>query len=430
MTVRTTSAGATVSEDHAYSVRPYEPADESAVRGLSAPTATDQPVATWLEWYGESPAVDRLPMALVEADGTIVGGVPFLALHIRADDQVAIAMAPGPTLIDPGRDPDALRERAIAGAMEYSAAATLADRPPHGIDIVTSANVDLGPALAVEDRPFVFFTFAAQPPDDSPSESDRVEERLSPIAAAADGIDWTHRAKSVRYDRIQHHGALLARRIPGPPGRALGAPFTGVGRRVRRVRDRRADFDTDPYTVAHHEGIPAATLGACYDANRPASTHTVADRAFYRWWAGRPDLGRIDTYVVHRGSRVAAALIAHREETRSDSLDVRCIDHVLPMTGGPTRPDAVAAGLQRLLREHTAADVVRTSNPLVPERVLAAYGFNRADRLPRSLLVSREDRVVGIHPTVAGDRRLGSRPIGEVVPFLWALAAGPWSGFN
>lgn len=389
-----------------YTVRPFHPDDESAVLDLGGGNLAPVERREWFEWIAhENPYVEHVPMAIVEEAGDVVAALPLWAFRIRAGESEGLAFGCGEPVVALGHDADDLAARAAAGAIDYYVAAALDERPPTGVDVVTGPAVDARAAAAdIHEFPAMFFGHGS-------AETGAVDER----------VPWTKRSERADDYRIQRHGAFVATRIPGPPGRALGAGISAVTGRVRRARDRRASFETGPYTVMGHHGVPDATLAACFEASTPPDAHVVYDRAFYEWWYSRPGIEDVRTYVVYRGSEVAAGLVAHREAASDAGVDTVRIDNVVPVTGDPDRPDAVAAGMERLLAEHADADVIRTTTPLVPDAVSSAYGFRSGERFPTSLLASGA-AVLGIRPLIDRQGTLGNRPLGETAPFLWPLA--------
>lgn len=412
-------------------VRPYEPPAGDVVGGRHDDRRE------WFEWYRANPYVDHVPVAVVErpvggtaatpddgdepgaeatesvaesAETEVVAALPFAAVRVRADDETALAMSPGELWTKRGHEDDAeaLRRRALEGAVDYYATADFASTPAF------------------------FFTGAVPEPaeddgeDDTDDEPDVIAEGIETDSDEDESTDdtfWEPREPEETYHRIHDHGALLGQRMPSILGRLLGTPISAVSRRVRRWRDGRVDFDTGRYVVMDQDGVPAATLAACYRSRVPSGTHAVFDEEFYRWWAARPDVGDLTTVVVYAGGDVAAVIVVERDEI--DGVDVARIAHVLPVTGDPDRPDAVAAGMERLLAEHRDADEIRIATPLFPDSVRDAYGFGRADSFPTSLFVAASERRIGIRP-IAGKGHLGDRPVGEAAPFLWSvLPAGP-----
>lgn len=393
-------------------VRPYEPPAGDVVGGRHGDRRE------WFEWYRANPYVDHVPVAVVErpVGGTatataedvdpdveteIVAALPFAVVRVRAADEEALAMAPGELWTGRGHGEDAeeLRRRALEGAVDYYATADFESTPAFFV-------TDAAPEPATEDED-----------DGNDEEAMGSDEEDDEIGDEFDDF-WEPREREETFHRIQDHGALLGQRLPGPIGRALGAPIRVVARRIRRWRDGRVDFDTDRYVTMRHEGVPAATMAACYRSRLPSGTHVVFDGEFYRWWAARPDSGDLTTVVVYEGSDVAAAMVVER--TDSDGVDVARIDHVLPITGDPDRPDALAAGMERLLAEHGDADEIRIGTPLFPGSVRDAYGFGSADSFPTSLFVAASERRIGIR-TISGKGHLGDRPVGEAAPFLWSV---------
>lgn len=445
--MRTPSGVAASTEGSQDVVRPYEPDDEDAVRDLAERHRTDG--RAWFEWYRTNPYLDHVPIAIVEqpaganedTDGEpeIVAALPFAAVRVRAGEDDAVATSPqelwtARTVDDEEVDP--VRQRAIAGARDYYAAATVNDRPPADVDVVTAPAVDASATATFETTPAFFFTHDAsdeadadEAPEDDTNDGEGNDEAGTDDATIDDESHgfWEPRSTRESFHRIQDHGALLGQRL-GPIGRILGTPIGAVARRVRTWRDGRVDVDTDPYVVNRHREVPSATLAACYRSNRPASAHVAFDESFYRWWFARPDRGTLTTYVVHRHSDVAAGIVVERGGGSADGaggaaggIDAATIEHVVPVTGDPDRPDAVAVGFERLLDEHGDADEIRTANPLFPDGVCDAYGLEAGDAFPTSLFVTADERRLGTRPVVASERTVGDRPFGEADPFLRTL---------
>lgn len=392
-------------ESAPYTVRPFREDDEEEVLALGGGELAPMERREWFEWaVHENPYVDHVPVSIVEQAGNIVAALPLLAFRVRDRTGDGLAFGCGDPITAVGRDEDELIPRAITGAIDYYVAAALDERPPMDVDVVTSPEVDeRAAATDIDEFPALFFAVG-------PEESGLVSE----------GVPWTRRAERAEDYRVQRHGAFVANRIPGPPGRWLGAGISAVTSRVRRARDRRASFDTAPYTVMRHHGVPDATLEACFEESLPPDAHVVYDQAFYDWWYSRPSIEGVTSYVVYRGSEVVAGLVTHRD-TDDDGIETLHIDNVVPVTGDPKRPRAIAAGMERLLAEHTDVDVIRTANPLFPNSVLSAYGFRNGAKFPTSLLAG-DTKVLGLRPLIEGQRVLGNRPIGETGPFLWPLA--------
>lgn len=403
----TTAGHAASTTDH-YTVRPFRPEDEEAIRHIGGGNLAPMERGEWFEWVArENPYVEDVPMAIVEQADEVVAALPLLAVRIRAGDREALAFGCGEPVVALGHDEEELATRAITGAIDYYVAAALSERPPMDVDVVTSPDVDERAAAAdVDEFPAMFFGVGT-------GESGVVAER----------VPWSKRAERAADYRVQRHGAFVANRIPGPPGRMIGAGISAITTRVRRWRDGRASasFDTGPYTVMRHRGVPDATLEACFERSTPPDAHVVYDQAFYDWWYSRPDVERVTSYVVYRGSEVAAGLVTHHERDAENGIETLHVDNVVPVTGDPERPTAIAAGMERLLAEQAGADVIRIGTPLVPNSVLSAYGFRSGDKFPTSMATG-EPSVLGLRPLIDGQRTLGTRPVGETGPFLWPLA--------
>ena len=422
-------------DDQPYRVRPFAAGDRDA---LSALTGWPDDRDAWLDWWAANPFVAHDPMAVVERVGAaedheaaaddreLVGALPFFAIPVRAGDEQRVTLVPGPIAVAPGEDTEELRRRALDGAIDYYAAAAVGERPPTDVDVVTGADVDVA---AIPDPPsFVAVPSTSigddQAKDEREDEGWQTDDEARETAAGesdSDEVDEPTRepgvSEAVRWDRIQRHGALLARRLP--LGGAIGAPVSLLSRPIRRWRDGRASFDTDDFVVTCHDWVPDATMAAGYAASAPASTHVALTEPFLDWWYRRPGGPPTTSCVAYRGQEVAAALVAERETV--DGVDAVTVRHVVPLSGDPARPAAVAAVLNHLLAEHRDADVVRITSPAVPRSVLDAYGFRRPDSLPTSLFVAAPTETLELRPVVAGERTVGGRPVSEAATSVWSL---------
>ena len=417
-------------DDQPYRVRPFAAGDRT---GLSALTGWPDDRDAWLDWWEGNPFVAHDPMAVVEhveADGDreLVGALPFFAIPVRAGDEQRVTLVPGPIAVAPGEETEELRRRALDGAIDYYAAAAVGERPPTDVDVVTGADVDVA---AIPDPP----SFVAVPStsttndgaehdaaNSDASETDVLDgDDAAPGPSASDDADEPTRepgvSEAVRWDRIQRHGALLGRRLP--LGGVLGAPVSLLSRPIRRWRDGRASFDTDDFVVMCHGWVPDATMAAGYAASAPASTHVALTEPFLDWWYRRPGGPPTTSCVAYRGQEVAAGLVAERETV--DGVDAVTVRHVVPLSGDPARPAAVAAVLDHLLAEHRDADVVRITSPAVPRSVLDAFGFRRPDSLPTSLFVTAPTETLELRPIVDGERSVGGRPASEAAASFWSL---------
>jgi len=381
-----------------YTLRWFESGDEADFVAMFNEVWSAEKTADWFDWrYRDNPYVDEVTMLVAEHEERVVATCPFVAVRVRAGDVTRLAFLSTDvmTLSDH-------RRRGLFETMTQSAVDRYVERPP-------------------SERPAILFNHA---------------NRYS--RPGFERLGWEYSSPQVRYNRLQRAGSYVVDRLgggsdgPGGSGgaggvrravaRLAGAVATATNRGALALADRRASFDTDRFAVERRGDVPAATLAACYDACRPDAVHVAYDEPFYEWRFAEPGNAPDATYLVRAGDRVVVGLIVHRERDERNDTSTVTISHVTPAAGGPERTAAIAAAVERILADSRDADLVRTTNPLVPPAVRRAYGFLPDDRLPMSKLAEPSGLTLGRRPLVEGEWTLADRPIRGADPYLWTLA--------
>jgi len=367
---------------NAYDVRRYRRGDERAFVDLYNEVWSAEKTTDWFDWrYRDNPYVEEVSMFVATHDDDVVATAPFKTFRVRAGEETRLTCLCTDVLTDPAH-----RRKGLFARTTERALADFAERPP-------------------DERPAFLFNHANQ---------------FS--RPGYEKMGWRYLSPQVRYNRLQRAGSYVTDRVDGRLGRLGATVATGLNRTYLGLRDRRADFDTDPFEVERRDEVPANAFAACYEACRPDSVHVVYDEPFYEWRFAEPGNAPDAAYLVRRAGRPVAGLITHRtDDPRNDTTAVT-VSHVTPAAGGPERVSALAAAFERLLVDYRHADLVRTANPLVPREILRAYGFAPDDRLPMSKLADPSGLMLGLRPLVEGEWDLNGRPIQGAEPSLWTLA--------
>mgnify|MGYP000085333974 CR=1 FL=1 len=365
--------------DDGYVIRRYEPGDEREFIHLYNEVWSAEKTTDWFDWrYRDNPYVDEVPMFVAAFDGAVVATRPFVPFRVRAGDETRLAYYCTDTMTDSGH-----RRKGLFARTTEHALAVYADRPR-------------------ENRPAFFFSHS--------------NEFSLPGYRK---MGWEFASPQVRYNRLQRAGSYVTDLVGGLPGRVGGGVATGLNRAYLGVRDRRADFHTDPFEVERHTDLPAAELATCYESCRPDPVHVVYDEPFYEWYFAEPGDEADATYLVRRAGRPVAGLVVHSEHDPRNDTTAVTVSHVTPAAGGPERVDAVAAAFERLLADYRYADLARLDVPTVPREILRAYGFAPDDRLPMSKLAESTGLTLGLRPLVDGEWDLNGRPVRGAEPYLW-----------
>jgi len=383
----------TAAADDPYTIRHYQPGDEDDYLALYNDIWSTDRTDAWFKWrYPGNPYVEDVPMYVAEFEGRVVATRPFLAFRVRADDATRLAFLCADTMTHPDH-----RRRGLFTRTMERALSDYQDRPP-------------------AERPAFFFNHS--------NEFSRPGNRA---------LGFEYGSPQVHANRVQRAGSYVADAAGGRIGGVLGSTATAANRGVLALVDglaRRSASSSGSgpsasdrqFEVERLEEVPAASFAAAYDDCRPASVHVVYDQAFYEWRFAEPGNEPAAVYVARRDGRIAAALVTHRRHDSRNDTEQVTISHVVPAAGGPEWRGALAAALDRLLRDCARADIVRTANPLLPRSLLSRRGFLPDDRLPMSRLAEQSGLVLGMRPLAPGEWTLGGRPIRGAEPYLWTLA--------
>jgi len=365
-----------------YTIRQYRQGDEQDFVDLYNEVWSAEKTVDWFDWrYRDNPYVDEVSLFLAEYGGRVVATAPFNAFRVRAGEETRLAFLCTDVVTDSGH-----RRRGLFRRTTGRALAHYAGRPP-------------------DERPAFLFNHANQ-------FSLPGYERMG----------WEYYSSQVRYNRLQYAGSYVTDLVGGRLGRLAGSAATGLNRAYVGLRDRRAEFETGPFDVERRDEVPAGEFAACYGACRPDPVHVVYDEAFYEWRFAEPGNAPDAVYLVRRAGRPVAGLVTHRTDDPRNETTVVTVSHVVPAAGGPERVAALAAAFEHLLADYRRADLLRTTNPLVPAPILRAYGFAPDDRFPMSTLAEPSGLTLGVRPLLDGEWTLNGRPIRDAEPSLWTLA--------
>ena len=368
--------------DDGYTIRPFEPGDETAFVALYNEVWTADRTVEWFDWrYRDNPYVDEVPMFVADYDGDVVATRPFIPFRVRAGGETRLAFYCTDTMTDAAH-----RRKGLFARTTEHALARYAER-------------------SREERPAFFFNHS--------------NEFSLPGYRK---MGWEFASAEVRHHRLQRAGSYVADVVGGLPGAVGGRVATALTRGYLDLVDARASFDTAPFEVERfdgHESIPAAEFAACYDACRPDAVHVVYDEPFYEWYFAQPGHEADAAYLVRRDGRSVAGLVTDREHDPRNDTTAVTVSHVVPAAGGPERVGALAAAFGRLLADCADADVVRVANPLVPDGILRTFGFYPDDRLPMSKLAEPSGLTLGVRPLLDGEWELNGRSIRAADPYLW-----------
>lgn len=368
--------------DTEYTIRPFEPADAEAFVDIFNQTWSAEKTTEWFEWrYLDNPYVEEIPGYVAEYEGDIVATRPYKAITVRSGDTERLAVHGVDSMTLPEHQRKGLFTRLNEAALDE-----FADRPE-------------------SERPAFVFTHS--------------NEKSQPGHRKM-GVEYFD--EMVRYTRVQRLGSYVTDRVGGVPGRVGGAVANGLNRAYLESRDRRASFGTDRFDVERHESVPAETLAAIADANRPDTVHVVFDEPFHEWYFAEPGNRPDATYVVHWDGHPMAGVVLNRSYDERNDTTMVTLRHAVPAASSPEHTAAFAAAIERLLADYTDADLFRTHLAVVPEPVLRAYGFFPDDRFPMSKLADRAGLTFGLRPIPEGAWSLEGRPIESAASTLWSIA--------
>lgn len=350
------SSSARDGADGQYTVRPYESGDAADVLALYETVWGSEHDAGWLAYkYEANPYVDGTATMVAETDGTVVGARPAIPLPMRVGD----SSLHGCFLVSLMVHPDHRRRGLFTRMMA------------RGLDHYADAGVS------------ICFNYGNE---------------LSAPGYRKLGFDRLGEGPGSRL-RVQRPGRFVADRVPAPAGRAVAAAADAAAGGYFAVRDGLAfgddDDGPDDLSVERRDGLAADLLVGLYErAPPPPGLHTRRELAFYDWLAANPGWSH-ETYVARERGTPVAALLVKRRPDGSEAL--RIVDAV-PATTPETRP-AFAALLRALLAVEDTAPSISTSGlvhweQVLPDDLLARFGFRSDGRLPLSRLTAPDDTVL------------------------------------
>jgi GNAT superfamily N-acetyltransferase len=330
-------------EGRSYTFRSYEPGDERAFLDLFELVWGERRDEEWFRWRFESnPYLDGVPLFVVETDGTVVGVRPFLALRMAVGGETALGLLTVDTMVHPDHRGRGLFTTMTERSLEY-----YADREPA----------------------FVF---------------------NQPNAASRPGfrkLGFRELDASTTYYRIQRPSAFFGRRPGLPDSPALARLADGVASAYRRLRDG-AEWETSGVGVRRHAGVATGELARLARRAAPAGITARRDERFYGWRFASPEWRR-RTYVASvDGERVAGILA--RTRTTAEGITVTQVADFAPLSGGTAWKLGLAGGLERVVADATASEVVAAPARSFPADVAASYGFLPDDRPPLESVASAD----------------------------------------
>jgi hypothetical protein len=202
---------------------------------------------------------------------------------------------------------------------------------------------------------------------------------------------WRPATKVPTYYRIQRPASLAGSSIKDERGSRLGTSVrslsglaTPVARAYLRVRDRLRSVP-EGISIERHRDLPAETFASLYERSRPEYVHALRDREFYEWRFSNPNW-RYVAYTARREGTPIAGIVTARG-TDGEATVTNVVDAV-PMVTDSTEERALAATLDRIVRDHAAADVLALRGKTISRSVLARHGFHADRSFPLSYVSS------------------------------------------
>ncbi|SNZ15998.1 Acetyltransferase (GNAT) domain-containing protein [Natronoarchaeum philippinense] len=320
-----------------YEIRRYRPEDRAGVIALDDAVWDRNRGGRWFDWkYGANPYVDHVPLFVAVEDGTVVGARPFMAFRLRAGETTALALQPADTMVHPDH-----RRKGIFTRMNERA-----------IEFYQDNDADL------------FFNF--------------------PNEASLPGylnLGWRRVDDKRTFYRVQSPDTFVPQYAEGRAATLLGQLAAPIVRGYHEVRTELAQPPPE-LAVDLRPGVDAAALTDLYRANPPTKFHARRDEEFYEWRFGSPVWSR-STYVAAENGEPVVGAVARTRQTNG-GVEIAQIAEIVPMDGGRRWREALAELLGDVLGDHADADLVAVTGSIVPDDVLAAYGFSPDDRLPLS----------------------------------------------
>jgi len=339
------SNGDEPSEEESYAVRFYRPDDRAGFLSLYESVFGGGSEA-WLDWkYVENPYADHVPIIVAEREGDIVGAKPAFVLDMRVGDRTLLALQPCDTMVHSDHRRRGLYSRMLTHQKE-----------------------------AYRSREGAFF-FNFPNPASMPGS---LKAGWRPAAR----VPTYYRIQSPAAVERQRNGERARRRDAGVRQLArLSTPFV---RAYLRVRDR---FRTNPegVSVDRRDEIPTTTFASLYETRVPEYVHAVRDEQFYGWRFTNPHW-EYTAYTARRGGEPIAGIVAgtgtHGAVTVTNLVDI------VPMVLEERERAAITALLDRIVRDHTEADVLAIRGETIPRPVLARHGFHSDQSVPLSHVAS------------------------------------------
>ncbi|WP_262178051.1 GNAT family N-acetyltransferase [Haloarcula laminariae] len=274
------------------------------------------------EWkYADQPAVDRMPVVVVEHEGQIVGARGYFAMRVVAGSTRLLGLQSTDLMVHPDH-----RERGLFTRMTE-----------FGLERFG------GPET-------LFFSFPGPEPRRGYLKRGWTEvpnpEYVQFFDVGRQRVGWppNPRALAKRLYQPLYDGYVAARTL---------------GQR-----------HTHDVTVA--DELPAETLAELADSREPDGIHAERSAAFYEWRLSHP-LYETTTYLARRDGRVEAAVVV-------DELDGRgFLREILPAAG---RRRALSALLARLRADRPAAESLTAWPPRAHRSTLRRAGYLSSDRTP------------------------------------------------
>jgi len=311
-----------------YTVRWYDPADREAFVSLYNDTfggGSDE----WFQWkYVDNPRTAHVPILVATADGELAGAraqTPFL---MRAGDETALAMRFGDTMVHPDHRRKGVFSRLVERALNH-----------------------------YREMPV---RFCYNVPND-----------LSRPGFLKAGGEIVSRLPS--FYRVQNPQAFGSNR-EGPLATAARA-VSPAAQAYLDVRDALADRPTNA-TVVRHTEIPVSLLRRLYERARPPTVHAVRDDAMLEWRYENPRW-RYHAYAADVDGRPAAAVVTGTQT--DDGVTTTTLVDVLPLADAPGRETGLRALLSAVVADNADADLLAYCGRSIPDSLLRAHGFHRAD---------------------------------------------------
>jgi GNAT superfamily N-acetyltransferase len=318
-----------------YTIRRYEPTDESAFLALFKQVFGHDASEAWFDWkYRRNPCFDGVPIIVAEVDGELVGARPFFTLPIRAGDRVLTGFQPGDTMVHPEHRRRGLFTRMTEWALDWL----------NGLD---------------ELDPFCF---------NFPNDQSK---------AGYLKLGWREVGTIPVWYRVENPAAFFE---DADSLRGRLATLAGHGYLV--MKDARAGSNSDKISIERRTQLPAAVLTSLYERHVPHRLHTRRTTSFYQWRFDTPEW-RYRTYIAtHSDDPIAGAVVGLGSRERKA---VAQITDVVPLVGREANTEAYRR-LTTAIIEDVDIDLLAATGTGLPVNVLSAYGFHRDDRFPFSAL--------------------------------------------